>query len=228
MLPLVLLLLGTQRSPAPLNPTILVTPAPTNGIAPLPVQFNAATEAQPGNIVITNYVWNFGDGSMLVTNPAPVPAPVHTYVQPGTFNVLLLGYDTVGGIHGGTASYPILSQIYCTATGAVFTVTGSLSVTGATSAFSLTNGVLLAEAGSVAGQTVPVYAPLKLTATGVGSWTFSATLTVPLTRNANATYSLSAYPGAPIYTGSPLMVEYNDGLGHSGVLIGMVNVLASQ
>lgn len=229
-----LLLLGTQRSPAPLNPTILVTPTPATGIAPLSVQFNAASNAQPGNIVITNYIWNFGDGSALVTNPVPVPAPVHTYVQPGTFNVLLLGYDTIGGIHGGTASYPILSQIYCTATGAVVTVTGVIALTGVTSAFSLTNGVLLAEAGSVPGQTVPVYAPLKLTATGVGSWTVSATLTVPLALSANATYSLSAYPSSPVFPSSPIfpsdpvMVEYNDGLGHSGVLLGMVNVQASQ
>ena len=63
-----LLLLGTQQSPAPASPTILVAPVPTNGIAAMPVQFNAAADAQPGNIVITNYVWNFGDGSPLVTN----------------------------------------------------------------------------------------------------------------------------------------------------------------
>src|ERR1035437_7815263 len=51
---LVILLLGTQRSPAPISPLILVTPVPTNGIAALPVLFNAASVAQPGSHVITN------------------------------------------------------------------------------------------------------------------------------------------------------------------------------
>ena len=221
---LVILLLGTQRSPAPISPLILVTPVPTNGIAALPVQFNAASVAQPGSHVITNWVWNFGDGSAIVTNPAPA----HVYVQPGTFNVLLLGNGSDGGIYGGTESSPLITPINITATGAVFTVRGVITLTGVPAGFTIINGVLLAEAGSVAGQTVPVFAPVKLTANGGGSWAFSVSLNVPLTRNANATYSLSAFPGNPIFPNSQVMVEYNDGAGHTGVLIGNLGVLASQ
>jgi hypothetical protein len=218
-----LLLLGTQRSPAPISPpNIVVTISQTNGIAPMLVQFVPAADAQPGGIVITNWLWNFGDGSPAVTNPAPV----HVFLQPGTFTTLLLGMGN-GVAYPGSLTSLFYTPITVTATGAVFTVTGSLSLSGVTGAFSLTNGVLLAEAGSVAGQTVPVYAPLKFTATGVGSWTFSATLTVPLTRNANATYSLSAFPASPLMPNAPLLVEYNDGLGHSGVLIATLGALAS-
>jgi PKD repeat protein len=245
LLSLFVLLLGAQRSPAILLPSILVTPSVTNGIAAMPVQFNAAaaTDGSPP-VPITNYVWSFGDGSALVTNPAPA----HVYVQPGIFTATLTGYGTNGVPYPGSLTQPIITSITLTATGAVFNVTGSITLTGVTSAFILTNGVMLAEAGSVSGQTVPVYAPVKLTATGTGTWSFSVSLNVPLTLTANATYSLwppnpnvpsgpvNGFPGQPLfpsgpvgnYPSNPFMVEYNDGLGHTGVLIGNLGVLAEE
>lgn len=64
-------------------PAAIASAAPTVGVAPLRVQFDAAasfdTDAQP-----LLYAWDFGDG-----NVSYAVAPVHVFTQPGTYRVTL-------------------------------------------------------------------------------------------------------------------------------------------
>ncbi|MGA2541331.1 MAG: choice-of-anchor tandem repeat GloVer-containing protein [Verrucomicrobiota bacterium] len=65
-------------------PPIFFTARPTNGLAPLPVQFNGPGMDSQTN-TITNWNWSFGDGS---TSTAQNPS--HLYASPGVFSPALL------------------------------------------------------------------------------------------------------------------------------------------
>jgi PKD repeat protein len=80
---------GVSSNPAPVAS---FTATPTNGIAPLPVNF-----ADSSSGMITSRMWDFGDG-----NTSAAVNPSHTYSNPGTYNVSL----TVFGLDGTN----ILSQ----------------------------------------------------------------------------------------------------------------------
>ncbi len=41
----------------------------------------------------TSYLWDFGDGQISTTN-----APTHNYSQPGTYNVTLIAYNSLGAL----------------------------------------------------------------------------------------------------------------------------------
>jgi PKD repeat protein len=70
------------------------TATPTQGIAPLPVNFTAAaTDADSDTL---SYSWNFGDN----TTPSTQQNPSHTYAAAGTFNAVV----TVSDGKGGTAT----------------------------------------------------------------------------------------------------------------------------
>lgn len=197
------------------------------GIAPINVQFSAADYCvdYPMDVAVTNWVWTFGDGSAS-TNSQFVS---HVYIQPGTFNEQLSCVRIDGvACNGDIGYYP--SSI--TTVGTVMNVRGTF--TGLPAGFTLTNGVLLAMAGSFAGQAVPEITPLQLTSNSDGSFSFGTQLDVPLTLNKDGTYSMTvspsvpnnpAYPGSPIYPNATIMFEYNDGLGHTGVLIGNLGML---
>lgn len=68
---------------------------PTQGTAPLPVQFDATDTFIPGD-EITGFVWTFGDGdeNSQVLESARIE---HIFAQPGTYTVMLTVY-TISGV----------------------------------------------------------------------------------------------------------------------------------
>jgi len=64
------------------NPTANFTLSPNSGCIPLTVNFT--NTSVPGDTVITNYVWDFGDGGSISSQN-----PSHNYTQPGGYNVSL-------------------------------------------------------------------------------------------------------------------------------------------
>ncbi len=70
------------------TPVAVASASVTNGDAPLAVVF---TDQSTGGI--TNRLWQFGDGGMLVTNATSV---AHTYLSPDTNTVTLTVYGPVG------------------------------------------------------------------------------------------------------------------------------------
>ncbi len=77
-----------QQSPGPQNknPVSLCSGSPTNGVAPLRVQFTGTASDPDG--VITFYHWDFGDGSV-----ADLQNPSHTYLHEGTYLVTFTATD---------------------------------------------------------------------------------------------------------------------------------------
>jgi PKD repeat protein len=71
-------------------PTVAFTANPTNGVAPLRVNFTSAGVDSAGN-AITSWNWDFGDGS---TNTAQNPS--HTYTTNGTFSPALIATNNLG------------------------------------------------------------------------------------------------------------------------------------
>jgi uncharacterized repeat protein (TIGR03803 family) len=65
-------------------PPIFFTASPTNGLVPMPVQFNGPGKDSQTN-AITSWNWNFGDGSI-----ASGQSPAHTYAHVGIFSPTLL------------------------------------------------------------------------------------------------------------------------------------------
>ena len=85
---------------------ITITATPTNGLAPLTVSFASAGVDGNGN-TITSWNWDFGDGST-----STVQNPSHTYANPGTFPVVLIGNSNNNGISSsGAAASIIVSPI---------------------------------------------------------------------------------------------------------------------
>lgn len=66
-----------------LGVTAAATPSPASGCGPLAVNFIN------NSIGAVNYTWDFGDGSPLET----VRQPVHTFQDPGTYQVMLIASD---------------------------------------------------------------------------------------------------------------------------------------
>lgn len=74
---------------APVAPTANFTASPTNGSAPLAVQF--ADTSTPGTQPITAWAWTFGDGQT-----STLQSPSHTYAAAGTYTVQLTATSAVG------------------------------------------------------------------------------------------------------------------------------------
>ena len=75
----------------PVQPyTVQYTANPTNGVAPLTVQFTAASVDSKGNAV-TSWNWNFGDGSISTTQN-----PSHIYTTEGSFVPSLIATNNLG------------------------------------------------------------------------------------------------------------------------------------
>ena len=95
VVPLVLMV-ACQQSPAPGGPgqnqppVAAFTATPTEGVAPLTVQFDASGSADPDG-VIASYSWNFGDGGA-----ASSVTTSHTFTSPGAFTVRLTVTDNRG------------------------------------------------------------------------------------------------------------------------------------
>ena len=78
---------GDDASPStPPSPSVTVGASPTNGTAPLSVQFSATAT---GGTSPYTWAWNFGDGNLSTQQ-----APQHTYRGAGTFNVSLTVSDS--------------------------------------------------------------------------------------------------------------------------------------
>ncbi len=65
------------------KPTVIFTATPLTGCFNLPVQFTETSN--PGSGTITNWSWDFGDG----TAPSNAQNPTHIYTTASTFNVTL-------------------------------------------------------------------------------------------------------------------------------------------
>jgi PKD repeat protein len=243
-----LLLLAIQKSPAPVLPSwVFYTNNPTNGLAPLTVQFNAAATNTTGGYTVTNWVWNFNDG----TPPVTGQNPVHTYTGGGAFTVSETCYCTNlvfgGGIAlQGSISMSTVTPAVITTTGAVATVTGYVYLPTEPAGFYVTNGVVLVSLpGTFPGNPIfpsnPAFPsdPVRATAVtimsdGSGFWLFSAQISLPFVLYPNGTYAQPTWPSHSSTTSNPLVpndeviifMEYNDGQGHTGILVGaMVPIL---
>ena len=80
-------------------PTAVASGTPTNGSAPLTVNFSSAGSSDPTNDTLT-YSWNFGDNTPLST----AANPQHTYTANGRYTAAL----TVNDGHGNTASATVV------------------------------------------------------------------------------------------------------------------------
>lgn len=75
-------------------PTALLTATPQQGVAPLQVAFDARGSSDPDGDAITQYRYNFGDGTpLLVTGD---PTVNHTYAEPGEYRAILTVKDERG------------------------------------------------------------------------------------------------------------------------------------
>lgn len=74
----------------PQNPIIQFTANPTNGVAPLTVQFNAPSVDSLTN-TITSWKWSFGDGGTSTNQN-----PSYTYTNAGTFNPTFVATNNQG------------------------------------------------------------------------------------------------------------------------------------
>src|ERR1043166_5157338 len=63
----------------------------------------------------------------------------------------------------------------------------------------------VAQAGSLAGTNVPLYAPTTVTPDGSGGYNFSSTLTVPASQNSDGSYS------TPQVQNGTVIIPYDDG-----------------
>jgi len=75
---------------------------PYNGTEGQPVNFDGSLSTHVS--AITNYIWDFGDGSPFVASP--LPTATHTYAQPGTYTVTLAVQDAsnITGVATSTVS----------------------------------------------------------------------------------------------------------------------------
>ena len=96
-------------------PTASFTASPATGSAPLTVVFDASASTDPGGS-ISDYAWNFGDGSTGLGVSA-----THTFVAAGGYTVTLTVTDSAGAT--GTTTRTV------TATGTTTTVTVSGRIT---------------------------------------------------------------------------------------------------
>ncbi|MBV8255667.1 MAG: PKD domain-containing protein [Chitinophaga sp.] len=83
----------TATTPVTLNyslPTATITPDKIEGCIPLDVTFNTTPHTRPGE-TITNYSWNFGDGTT-----GTGANPMHTYTTEGNF-IVTLNFTTSNG-----------------------------------------------------------------------------------------------------------------------------------
>ncbi len=84
------------------SPTAGIVANPTNGVAPLLVNFSAGNSSDPDGDILS-YTWDFGDG-----NTGSNLNASNTYTAPGTYTVTLTVNDGNGGIT--TATITIIVQ----------------------------------------------------------------------------------------------------------------------
>ncbi len=73
-------------------PVAAASATPTNGTAPLSVQFSSAGSEDPEGTLLS-FTWDFGDGTPTTNQPHPL----HTYSSNGTYTARLIVADAQGG-----------------------------------------------------------------------------------------------------------------------------------
>jgi PKD repeat protein/type 1 glutamine amidotransferase len=81
-------------------PTVQVSANPIAGVAPLAVQFQSVATDPDGDQLTTT--WEFGDGGS-----ATGAAPVHTYLQPGTYTARVTATDPSGATGSATVQVTV-------------------------------------------------------------------------------------------------------------------------
>ncbi|MEX1254779.1 MAG: S8 family serine peptidase [Dehalococcoidia bacterium] len=83
-------------------PFALASATPTNGLAPLDVQFSSAASSDPDLDPLT-YLWDFGDG----TTDSTAANPAHTYATNGIYVATLTVDDGQGGQNSDTVTITV-------------------------------------------------------------------------------------------------------------------------
>ncbi|MEK6777458.1 MAG: PKD domain-containing protein [bacterium] len=83
-------------------PAAAISASPTEGIAPLSVSFAGTGTDTDGTV--TNYLWELGDGS-----GANAQNPVHTYITPGAYTVMLTVTDNSGATASAAKQISVLA-----------------------------------------------------------------------------------------------------------------------
>ncbi len=189
----------TVQNPSVPAPTAAFTANPVSGVIPVTIQF---TNRSTGNI--TNYNWNFGDGTL-----SAEANPTHVYAYPGTYTITLIASGP-GGI--GTAQIVITAFEPPTPTprpiqaSATFTptLTNTPTLT-STATLTLTNtptatNTLVPSAtntGEPTATTIPISTETPtLTATATNTETLIPTLTETPTETPTATSTNTDIPTA--------------------------------
>jgi len=84
-------LLAIMTPPLPVAAFTVAPASPSSGSSAV---FNATTTTAGAGTTITEYLWDFGDGSALVSTAVPITT--HTYAAPGTVAVTLVVTDSLG------------------------------------------------------------------------------------------------------------------------------------
>ncbi len=85
----------------PASPIAVVSAAPSSGVAPLSVRFDASTSHDPDGAV-TAWAWSFGDGTF-----GTGPTITHVYSAPGVFTASLMVTDGDGLTNATTATITV-------------------------------------------------------------------------------------------------------------------------
>ena len=108
-------------------PTATLTPSTTVTTPGSAVSFTSTAASPATGGSITNYSWNFGDGTTLSgTNPDPT----HTYALPGNYTVTLTVTDNLGETHTASATLTVDS-----APNVAFTASANPATAGSTVGF---------------------------------------------------------------------------------------------
>jgi gliding motility-associated-like protein len=160
------------------------------------IQFDDSSNTASG--VTTQWSWNFGDNSPIVTTADPV----HTFPGPGTYTVTLQAVSALGCRETVVKTIVIPPFVTVTATNGSVTCTGLC--TGQTTA-NISNGIQPVTYlwSDPQGQTTP-------TATGLCPGTYTVTVTDSLGCTATATATISN--PAPLSSGISATNAYCDGL----------------
>jgi PKD repeat protein len=158
-------------------PVAVLTATPTSGPAPLTVTFDGSGSFdQDLSDTIVRYTFDFGDGTPVVTQGAPMVQ--HTYANPGTFTATLVVTDSRGVRSQNTAQQ-------------VITVTpgGNSSPTPTATATATASPTATATATASPTPTATATASPTPTSTATASATATATATASPTPTATATAS---------------------------------------
>ncbi|HEY0069849.1 MAG TPA: PKD domain-containing protein, partial [Chloroflexia bacterium] len=98
---------GNQACATNRAPVAIINASQLSGVAPLDVTLDGALSNDPDGDAITSYTFNFGDGSLPVTQAGS--SVEHTYANPGSYHAQLTVTDARGKVSENTAQ--VLIQV---------------------------------------------------------------------------------------------------------------------